>query len=168
MLTRQQVDDEFIKGQTRDEANQDFEQALHDHTGPEYVEQQSGEDVLRTVVQQYGQRQPSTASPMYRLCFIGRTNDPLPLAAQQANETAGVSSGSLKATELRSNAAGLAADELEVDSNPDAECSSISNVQHPTTRHGSQGDLLRVRKKVQKRKRTSSMVVHADKRARSD
>ena len=168
MLTSQQVDDDFVKGQIRDEANHDFETALHNYTGPGFVEQQSQEDVLRTILQQFGDRPPSVASPMYRLCSVGRTNDPMPLAAEQANKTIGVSSGSLESTELRSNAAGLAADELEVDSNSDADQDNIFNAHHPTRRQGPKGDLVRVRRKIAKRERTSSMVVHADKRTRSD
>ena len=75
---------------------------------------------------------------MRRFCSVGKTNESVPLAAQQAGSKC-LNSASFEAVQMRSDAAGIAAKELETVK--DAEGNPILG-----ERRGPRGHLVRVQK----------------------
>ena len=75
---------------------------------------------------------------MRRFCSVGKTNEPIPLAAEQAG-CQPVATASFESTEMRSDAAGVAAKELETVK--DAQGKPVLG-----ERKGPRGRLVRVQK----------------------
>jgi hypothetical protein len=162
LLIKRQVDDIFVENQVWEERLHDRDSALYKSARTKEVKKQDPNDLLLAITNDYAPGPPSSATPMYVFCSVGRTNDTMPLLAQQALKDSGVCPSSLVSIELRSNAAGFAAEEIEVDPAPDQ--GLVGGVHYRNVRQGPQGNLPRVNRMVVRRKRSRSLDVRMDKR----